>query len=274
VSVPVAFDAAVEAGEMPDVGLYLNPQRGWRERLAFRTLVEREMLSIAGEMPASLAVTDVGPPQANAGQATNRYFAILWAVLGLVMSGLIVAPLLMVEEKEKHTMQALRMSPASTAQITMGKALASFMYTSVIVALMMFINGGWIGDWPITLVALLLGLLLVIALGLLLGNALLTTVQVNTWASLTMFVLIFPSWLPALIPGGPADTVFRFIPTYYLVDAMNLALSGQGYTQRVWLDLTILLGCAAVAWGAVVWALRRAEARRGRVRRVSQAQPA
>ena len=79
--------------------------------------------------------------------------------------------------------------------------------------------------------------------------------QVNTWAGTVLIVLMAPSFptfgLPAVV-----DTAMRFVPTYYLVKALEVSMTGNA-TARVWGYLAIVLGCTAVAFIAAVWALRR-----------------
>jgi ABC-type uncharacterized transport system permease subunit len=53
------------------------------------------------------------------------------------------------------------------------------------------------------------------------------------------------------------ETIFRFIPTFYMVEPLQLALVGEATLAKVWLNLLILAGCVAVAFVAVVWTLRR-----------------
>ena len=79
--------------------------------------------------------------------------------------------------------------------------------------------------------------------------------QVNTWASLALLVLIAPSFP---LPGSPAvvDAAMHFIPTYYFVEALKLALAGTA-SLRMWGYLAVILGCIFVACLATSWALRR-----------------
>ena len=68
--------------------------------------------------------------------------------------------------------------------------------------------------------------------------------------------------LPGMLPAfsGVPDVVMRFIPTYYTIDAIRLALADQATLANVWLDLVVLGGCAVALFVAVVWALKREQA--------------
>jgi hypothetical protein len=48
----------------------------------------------------------------------------------------------------------------------------------------------------------------------------------------------------------------RFIPTYYFVESLKLALAGTA-SLRMWGYLAVVLACIFVACLAMTWALRR-----------------
>ena len=76
------------------------------------------------------------------------------------MSGALVVPLLLVEEKEKRTLDFLLTSPASLTEIVTGKALTGVVYSALIAGVLLAINHKLIGNWPLTLLTLLLGTVL------------------------------------------------------------------------------------------------------------------
>jgi ABC-type multidrug transport system permease subunit len=117
------------------------------------------------------------------------------------------------------------------------------------------LNRQLVGNWPLTLLTIALGLLLVVAIGLFMGSLFETTMQVNTWASLALLVVIAPSFP---FPGSPAllDTAMYFVPTYYFVEALQLSLAGTSQ-PRMWGHLAVVLVLIFVTFFAVTWALRR-----------------
>lgn len=179
----------------------------------------------------------------------------LLLLLTFGMTGALVVPLLLVEEKEKRTMDFLLTSPAKLTEVIAGKAFTGVVYSVLIAAVLLGINRQLIGNWPLTMLTILLGLLLIVAIGLVMGSLFQTTMQVNTWASLVLLVLMAPSFP---VPGSPAvlETAMRFIPTYYFVEALKLSLAGTSGTP-LWGHLAVVVGCIFVAFFAVTWALRR-----------------
>ncbi|HEX6649821.1 MAG TPA: ABC transporter permease [Pyrinomonadaceae bacterium] len=179
----------------------------------------------------------------------------LLLIMTLGMIGAMVVPLLLVEEKEKRTLDFLLASPASLKEIVAGKALTGVAYSLLIAGLLLVFNRQNVGNWPLTSVTILLGLLFVVAIGLVMGSVLNNTMQVNTWAGTVLIVLLAPSFPSIGLPAA-IETAMRFVPTYYLTEALKLSLGGSGLS-KTWGHLAVVLGCSFIAFGAAVWALRR-----------------
>ena len=94
----------------------------------------------------------------------------LLLILTFGMTGAFVVPLLIVEEKEKRTLDFLLSSPASLNEIIAGKALTGVVYTRLIAGLLLGINRQSIQNWPLTLLTVVLGLLFVVGVGLVIGS--------------------------------------------------------------------------------------------------------
>jgi ABC-2 type transport system permease protein len=260
-ALPSGFDAAVEAGEQPELTVYLNQRRVGYERTAFMRLVEQQVWALAeAERPARITWTDVAvSPGARERDELNfdQYLLTMFLVMALSMIGAFVVPLLLVEEKEKHTLQVLLVSPASPAEVAAGKALAGLFYSLLTAGVLIGLNRGWTGNWPVTILALLLGALFLIAVGLLMGGFLHTTMQVNTWTGIVILVLMSPSWFTPMSLPAVLDAALRLMPTYYLTQALGLALAGKASLAQAGGHLAVLLGSAIVAFAAVIWKLRR-----------------
>jgi len=117
------------------------------------------------------------------------------------------------------------------------------------------INRRFIQNWPLTLLTVVLGLLFVVAVGLVIGSLLKNTMQVNTWASFVLIILMAPSF-PLLGISAWFEKAMRVIPTYYLSEALKLSMAGT-VSSQLWLYLAVLLGCTVIAFLAAGWALHR-----------------
>ena len=257
--VPGNFDADVAAGKQPELTIYVNNKKGAIEQAAFRRLLDQQVRALVKHPePARLVWVDMdkdASAQSRAGLGLEQMLLPLLLIMTLGMIGAMVVPLLLVEEKEKRTLDFLLASPASLKEIVAGKALTGVAYTILIAGLLLVVNRRLVGNWPLTALAILLGLLFVVAIGLFMGSLLNNTMQVNTWASSVLILLLAPSF-PSLGLPGAIDTAMRLIPTYYLTEALKLSLAG-GSSSRIWGHLAVVAGCTVLAFFAAAWALRR-----------------
>lgn len=260
-ALPADLDAAVDAGEQPEIAVYLNLQHGGGGLAAFQRLVEQQVWALTEQaIPARIAWAEVGAPpglQVESAFRLDLYLMTMFLVMALAMTGAFIVPLLLVEEKEKHTLDFLLITPTGPAEVVAGKALTGMVYGLLIAGTLITLNRGWVGDWPVTFLAVLLGALFMVAAGLLMGSLFQTTIQVNTWSSMVTLILMAPSWLIALRVPTALETVLRLVPTHSLVRVLKLALAGDASLAAVWGDLALLLGCVVLAFAAVVWILRR-----------------
>lgn len=257
--VPVNFDADVTEGKQPELTIYLNNKKSVFEQAAFRRLVDAQISALVKQPePARMVWIDVDKEAAQKdrrGLGLEQMLLPLLLLLTLGMTGAMVVPLLLVEEKEKRTLDFLLSSPASLKEIVAGKALTGVVYTMLIAGLLLIVNRKSVGNWPLTSLSIVLGLLFVVAVGVFMGSLLNNTMQVNTWASSVLILLLAPSF-PSLGLTAWLDTAMRVIPTYYLTEALKLSLAGNP-SPRIWGYLAVVLGCTVVAFFAAVWALRR-----------------
>ena len=256
--IPTTFDADVAAGKQPEVTVYLNNKTSGIQQGAFRQLMEQRVLSLVKPIPARLVWIDVAKEegaQPEAGFNLNQMLLPLLLLITFGMSGALVVPLLVVEEKEKRTLDFLLTSPATLTEIVTGKAVTGVVYSLLIAGVLLALNHKLIGNWPLTLLTLFAGLVFIVAVGLLMGSLFQNTMQVNTWASLVLMVLLAPSFP---VPGLSAtlETASRLIPTYYFVEALRLSLAGTR-SARLWGHLAVVLGCTVLALLAATWGLRR-----------------
>jgi ABC-2 type transport system permease protein len=257
---PANFDAAVAAGTTPELQGYYNGQRS-ASRSTFQRTVETALHTLAGQaLPARLVLADVSGTanQASGDPNLTSFLLPFVLVLGATMVGVFIVPTILVEEKEKHTLHAMLVSPASYADVVAGKALVGLVFALLIGLLLLLLNDGFVGNPAITLLAIVLGALFLVQCGLLLAAILSTTAQVNTWSSIVMLVLLIPALfsLPPQ-PPPPVSTVIRLIPTGAMADAIIIGLSNTGSVGKLWLDVLVLATATGLMFGGIIWALRR-----------------
>ena len=257
--VPPSFDADVAAGKQPKLTVYVNNRKNTIQQASFRVLVERQVDALNQRPPPAeinwINVREETSAPTERGINLSQMLLPLLLLLTFGMTGAFVVPLLLVEEKEKRTMDFLLTSPAKLTEVIAGKAVTGIVYSVLIAAILLVVNRELIRNWPLTILTIVMGLLLTVAIGLVMGSFFQTTMQVNTWASLALLVLIAPSFP---FPGAPAvlDAAMHFIPTYYFAEALQLSLSGTS-SPRLWGHLAVVLACIFASFFVMTWALRR-----------------
>lgn len=260
-AVPADFDAAIAAGEHPQLTVYLNEKNSQSDLALFQQVLQAQIWRYAGESPVQVSYSQIAAPDAaNSPLKTNniqQYMLGIFLVIGIAMAGVFVVPTLMVEEKEKHTLDALLVSPASPTEIVFGKALVGLFYCAVEAVILLVMNDGLVGNAGFTIAAVVLGSLFAVGLGLFIGSRFRTMHQVNTTAGLLQLLMMFPGWLGIMaLPAGLMAFV-KLIPTYYMSATINMALNGQATLASVGGYMGILAACTVAIFVLVVWALKR-----------------
>jgi len=171
--VPPNFDMDVAAGKQPKLTVYVNNKKNSVQEPGFRRLVERLVESLVQRPPpAELNWINIHDESDSPERGFNLSQMLLPLLLLLTfgMTGAFVVPLLLVEEKEKRTMDFLLTSPAKLTEVIAGKALTGVVYSALIAGVLLALNRQMIGNWPLTMLTILLGLLLVVAIGLFMGS--------------------------------------------------------------------------------------------------------
>jgi ABC-2 type transport system permease protein len=267
--IPGDFDAQVELGNPPEVTILLNTRKASSELAVFRDIVYQQVW-LLGEKGAPVhlvwsksATADEPDPESGMrkeGFRMDYYLLVMFLVMSLTMTGSFVVPLLLVEEKEKHTMEFLLVSPVSPAEIAAGKALTGLTYSLLSSGTLLLLNHGFSGSAPVTILAVCLGALFLVMIGLLMGTVLHTMMQINTWSTIVMMLLLAPSWLSVLQPPVVIDRLIHLVPTYYLVEILNQSLLGGVTPAGGAGRLGLLALCTVATFGIVIGVMRRQEA--------------
>jgi ABC-2 type transport system permease protein len=184
-------------------------------------------------------------------------------VYALVVVGLMIAPNLMIEEKELKTMDALLISPASPGQIVVAKALTGLLYCLLAAGLVLVANAPSVVHWEIAALAVLGGALFTVSLGLLLGVILEARQQLIIWSSVLMFPLFVPVIASEVLTDLQAPAVVQqivsLVPTVPVAEATRWALSGQVPWAQISSGIAVTVAWALPLLGVVAWMVRRSD---------------
>ena len=254
--IPVGFDQSLLAGEPPALEGYVLRWVSDVDAEALRSLVENEVSSLTGQaVQVVLASQRVELLPESGGLGETASFGMAFV---LIMTGVILVPHLMLEEKQNRTLDVLSLSPASAGQIVIGKALVGLFYCSLGGIIALAVNQVLVVHWWLAILTVLLGSLFTVSLGLWLGIKIDSRAQLSMWSWVILLPLIMPiifSLLEGLIPNTWVR-IFSWVPS-----SVILQLSKSSFANPIPMGLTLLrLGwvalTAGLGLGGVVWLLR------------------
>jgi ABC-2 type transport system permease protein len=181
-------------------------------------------------------------------------------VVVTITIGSFLVPLLMVEEKEKHTMEALMVSPASYGQVVLGKTIAGIFYCVTAAAVVLVINFSMVNHWGVAILAVLGGAFFTAAIGLLVGMLFEHQGSMNMWLGLILILLIMPIFLEQTMGGRWPEvitSIVPWLPSMAMADMVRASLSNILSLDQVVLKLGIMVGFTALLLVGVVWRVRR-----------------
>lgn len=259
--IPAGFDAALDAGQKPPVHAYIGPNASGIQQSIFRGIVtDQAWLLVRQDFPIELTWSDQQTAE-GAGPSMpfnmEAYLLMVLLLMALSMVGSFVVPYLMVEEKEKHTLEALLVAPGGPAEVAAGKAIVGMIYSLLTGSILLVLNNGFAGQWLITILATVLGALFLVGVGLLMGTAFKVMNQVNIFSSVVMLAMLVPSWVGIFTLPEPMMILIKIIPTYYVSKVATLALDSKATLANTALGLSVLAVGIAFVYAAVVWILRR-----------------
>ncbi|MET4561174.1 ABC-2 type transport system permease protein [Lysinibacillus parviboronicapiens] len=175
----------------------------------------------------------------------NSYFLPINSAFAVVTA--YVQCCLIAEEKEKNTLRSLMLSPASLADILIGKSLFVFIISLFIVALTIFLLGYNPANIGILTIALVLSTVFYIALGTLCGLFAKTIMEASIIVLPVMFIFSFGPLALSLSAAYPILEVAEWLPSSQLV-ILAEALESNFATMDVLIPVATI-----VIWSLLTW---------------------
>lgn len=256
VALPEDLDARLAAGD--PLNLQANmvfwaaaSRRG--QELSARLAGE---LSQAWGVPVTLNVTPVYPLSTTGGHFGMVINGLVVAVFGI---SAILVPILLLEERETRTLDAMLLSPARGWQVIAGKALAGMIYGLVTAGILLFFNRHLVLHWNWVLAGTLVMIVLSTGIGLLLGLMAQDQQGVNAWVSLVFAAGFLPVVILSLGLKVPIwlGRLLAFIPTSAYGYLLQAGLVVDVPASQVLLWLGVLLAWTVLAYALLVVRMRR-----------------
>jgi len=148
-------------------------------------------------------------------------FGLLFLV---VMVGMYVPSMMIAEEKEKKTIEVLLLSPATPAEVIIGKGLLTLLSIILVAFLLMLIAGNQLQGLLTILLATAITSIFAIFLGMIVG--LLAKNQMSTGVvGMPVYLLLLIMPQVADIGPEPVQLLANFLPTYHYLLILESALT-------------------------------------------------
>lgn len=263
--VPANFDASLQAGQHPQMTIYINGNNMSNEQssLLLNALNNYTRSQANPQPPATITLATVNPPApTNPFQNIGQIYTVA-ALLGSLLVGTGLVPNLLVEEKEKKTLRMLMVSPASFADVIVAKMLVGLVYQFLLALVAIAITGGFGigGQIPLLLLFTLLGSLFSISVGLLIGSIVNTTNAAGASGGAMSFLYVLPIFFVGpfaqLLGGSPVTQLIKILPPYYIADGAANAVTNANALPATMLDISVTIGVTLVLVLLSLWTLRR-----------------
>ena len=250
---PEGFDSAVIQGSGVEIEAYISGESLAENRVILGVAIADLVRELAGqESPVVIEITALGDEESLPWSERLLPLVVLMAVY---LGGLFLPATAVISEKERKTMQALLVTPATTADVFAAKGLAGVVLSLVMGTVILVLNQVF-GVEPVLLILVLgLGAVMAAEVGLICGVYLKDVTSLFTiWK--VGGVLLFVPALVYMFPQIP-EWVARVFPTYYLIQPIvALALEGAGWRDIAG-DVMVLIAVDAFLGLALLLLLRK-----------------
>jgi len=250
---PSDFDNLVIQGEMTEITAYVWGESLAKDRIVLAATIANMIRDIAGqEVPVEIATTTLG--DAETIPWDDRILPII-VLLAIVFGGIMVPATSLVDEKQKRTLSAIAITPASLGEIFLSKGLVGVIISTFMGVLVLVLNQAFGVQTPLLIGMLALGAVMASTFGIMLG-AFVKDITSLFAVNKAIGILYYAPAFVYLFPDIP-QWVGRIFPTYYIVQPV-VEISQQGGTwSDIALEVFVLVGLILVMIGIVGVLARR-----------------
>lgn len=262
--VPAGFDAAVAAGSTPQLVLIRPSGSPTTGAIFIASALDGALRSMAGQNPpAAVSAETVQLPR----DATSvmidvgvrKYLVLGTLIMLIAMIAIYVLPVLLTEEFEKKTADALLLV-GSQADIVAAKVGVGLIYIAVSVPLLMVATRLNPADLPLFAGGIALLSVTLLGAGLLLGALVRSVSQLNTWSGIPLLVVIMPVFFVGIGLPQWVQTPMAALPGSQAMKLLVDGFSGQAIYGDSLLSFGVIALWAVVIYAVLIRILSRREA--------------
>ena len=257
-SIPDDLDQVLEAGGQPELDGYV----AWANRRKATQLkndFEEGFEEMVGQPVRINIEGNIVYPPSDSG--LWLLMVAITPVIVIFIMGISLVPALLFEEKQTKTIDALLVSPASTSQVVVGKALAGLFYVIVAASVVFAINWSGVVHWEMALLFILGIGVFSVAVGLLLGSFFERQQDVVGLTMLLIVVFIgtlFVDMLGMDIPMA-VQAMLSWVPSVALAEILRFVFLENIPCEEVLLKLGSILAISALLYAIVILKVRSSD---------------
>lgn len=250
---PPDFDSSVLRGDKVKIPIYI-----WGESLAkHRTIVTVTVANLVRELagqeaPVEIEAVTLGDEESIPWNDRLLPFIVLMTI---TLAAVWLPGISLLHEKEKKTIDAVAVTPATIGEIVLAKGLLGVIIGVLMGVVILLLNQA-LGSQPWLLVMLLfLGSIMAAGMGLLVGSIVKSII--SFFASVKIFaVLLYVPVIVYLFPGIP-QWIGKVFPTYYIVEPIvEISQRGGGWPE-IATDVFVLIGLNIVLIALVAFTISK-----------------
>lgn len=201
-------------------------------------------------------------PQIDSGGQVSMTSLLMIIVIMII--GMTLIPLLFIQEKEAHTLEALLVSPANINHVVIGKALAGGFYCLLAAMVVVLLNNYFFVHWEVVILAILLSAIFAVALGLLVGYISDNQATTGLWGAVLTILFMGLAILETLdfnMSQWPAiiQTLLKWQPGTTIINLFRISMAGTFPFQLLWTNAIALLVAAIGIYGVIFALVRTAD---------------
>jgi len=257
VILPSDFDNAIIEGQSMEITAYVWGESLAKDRAIAGAVIAEQIRELAGQnIPVVITTTTLGDSTAI---PWNDRLLPLIVIIAVIMGGSMVPATSLVDEKQKLTLRALVITPATLEEVFIAKGLVGVILSIFMGVFILVLNQAF-GTQPLLLVGVLaMGAVLAAGFGVLLGAFMkdITTL----FATLKgIGILLYAPAIIYMFPQLP-QWIARIFPTYYIFGPIIEITQKSGTWSDIIMDVSILAGLIVILLIVLAGVTRRLKQR-------------
>lgn len=236
------FDNQITSGEISELTVYIWGESLIKNRLILASVITSVIRDLSGNNgPFEVVPVSLGDEEAIPWKDRLMPLVVLISVL---MGGFFIPSTSLVSEKQKQTIGALLITPATSGEVFLAKGLLGFCISMIMGVMILLMNRVFGSNPGLLLLLTAMGALLTVCIGLMLGAVMKDLMSLFS-AIKGLGLFLYGPAIVYMFPQIP-QWIGKLFPTYYLVNPINVITQKSGGWPDIALDVLILAGFLVV----------------------------